>query len=175
MTGVPESETVVGEGIRDIPPPWPVDNATLAARMDRIGMRPVDPDTLDPQRRYVHIDVVIGGKPVTVPADIGIGPGITAPIQTHDPSGVVTVIGEESYSLRALFAIWGVRFTANEIGDVCNEGGRVLRVFVDGRPNVGDLLNIPLVADEGNQEILVVYGTESELPSPLPSSYPFPD
>jgi hypothetical protein len=45
-----------------------------------------------------------------------------------------------------------------------------LKVFVNGKAYKGDPRELPL---EAHQEIVVTYGTDQELPNPIPSSYVF--
>jgi len=44
-------------------------------------------------------------------------------------------------------------------------------VYVDGKLETGNTTTLELFAHE---EIVVTYGTEAELPDPIPSSYTFP-
>ena len=75
-----------------------------------------------------------------------------------------------TYTLGDFFAVWGVRLTPTCLGGYC-AGGRRLRVYVNGRPYQGDPTGLVLAA---HQELVVTFGTAGQLPSPVPSSYPFP-
>jgi hypothetical protein len=75
------------------------------------------------------------------------------------------------FTLGQFFDVWGVRFDAHCIGGACDGNGRALSVFVNGQPIAGDPRAIKL---EAHQEILIALGTPSQLPSPIPSSFPFP-
>jgi hypothetical protein len=46
-----------------------------------------------------------------------------------------------------------------------------LRVFVNGVEVASNLRNVELKA---HQEIVVAYGTDNELPNPVPKAYDFP-
>jgi len=115
----------------------------------------------------------VNGTRVALPAGIGSGDGVFAPIQTSDASGLVRMIGPGDFPLRELFAVWGVHFTANSIGNLCNHGSDVLQVWVNGHHTVGDLLNISLLQDGDHGEVVVAFGTSDQVPSPMPTSYPF--
>jgi hypothetical protein len=65
----------------------------------------------------------------------------------------------------------GVRFTPSCLGGDCADGGRRLRVYVNGAAYQGDPTTLPLAS---HQELVVAFGSASQLPSPIPSTYQFP-
>jgi hypothetical protein len=49
--------------------------------------------------------------------------------------------------------------------------GKRLWVYVDGKPLHGDPTALTLAS---HQELVIAFGTASQLPSPIPSAYRFP-
>ena len=160
--------------------PWPLPAYALT-RIARAGLVPV----LATLRRHdhVHLDVIVDGRHVTVPAGVGLaepddnGPcakGLprvgdcaagdfytaqvaNSPLHTHSASGLIHVESDRpvSFTLGQFFDEWGVRLDARCVGAYCAGGGRQLRVYVNGRRFAGDPRRVVL----GNhQEIAVVYG-----------------
>jgi hypothetical protein len=161
-------------GLQTGPAPWGANTADLAERLRAIGVPPLSPVEGAVVHIHQHLDIFVDGHQVTVPAGVGIDPAAGyAPLHTHDPSGIVHVESPtvRSYTLGEFFAVWGVRFTPACLGGYCAGGGRELRVYVNGRPYQGDPTGLVLAA---HQELVVAFGTAAQLPSPVPSSYPFP-
>ena len=161
-------------GILTGPAPWPPNTADLRARLDAIGL-PALPAESFVLHIHQHIDVFVDGRPITVPALIGINQQeqFLSPIHTHTPDGIVHVESptRRTFSLGQFFDVWGVRFTQTCLGGYCAGSGKSLRVYVDGHLVAGDPRRVELFAHE---EIVVAYGTAAELPNPIPSSYTFP-
>ena len=146
---------------------------------------------------HVHLDVIVDGKKVTVPAGVGLAgagrqrsPARTAgsgsrgdcatrnvfvanvansPIHTHSTSGIIHVEPDRAgtYTLGEFFDEWGVRLDATCVGGYCTGGGQELRVYVDGKRASGDPRSIVLT---NHQEIAVVYGGPGAFGS-VPSTY----
>ena len=76
-----------------------------------------------------------------------------------------------AYTLGEFFGVWGVRLTPSCLGGSCAGGGRELRVYVNGRAYRGDPSTLALAP---HQELVVAFGRPAQLPSPIPSAYPFP-
>jgi hypothetical protein len=150
-------------GLEEGPPPWPAETRRLRARLGAVGVPARAGTTL---HTHQHLDVLVNGKRVIVPAGIGIGEGLISPLQTHDASGVIHVESTtvRSYSLAEFFAVWGVRLTNTCLAGECGEGK--LHFFVDGKPAT-DPNRIVLTH---HQEIAVAFGP---VPKPVPSSYRF--
>jgi hypothetical protein len=167
------SVTVKGPllGMRTSAPPWNAGVTGLRARLGALGFIALEGTTL---HIHEHLDVFVRGRRVTVPADIGIDPNgqFIAPIHTHDDSGLIHIESsvDRAYSLGQLFDVWGVRLTGACLGDLCDSGSDQLRVFVDGKEATGDVSLLRLFK---HAEIVVTYGTQAQLPSPIPSSYGF--
>ena len=80
----------------------------------------------------------------------------------------VEAVADRDFTLGMVFDVWGVRFSQDCLGGYANAGEDVVRVFVDGGPYEGDFRDLSL-ADE--QVIVVAYGTEKELPDPMPARF----
>jgi hypothetical protein len=124
---------------------------------------------------HQHLDLYVHGTQVPLPAGIGVdeGAGFISPIHVHDDTNIIHVESPytATFTLGEFFDVWGVRFTQDCIGSYCTSGDDVLKVFVNGAPYTG---NPRLLALDVHQEIVVSFGTEAELPSPLPATYSFP-
>lgn len=156
------------------PAPWGANVKLLRERLAALGLPAlsVEGTTL---HIHQHLDVFVKGKRVTVPAGIGIDEldGFISPLHTHDTSGVIHVESPavRTFTLGQFFAVWGLRLTPRCLGGYCANGTRALRVFAGGRRVAGDPRRLPLAA---HQEIVVTYGTPSQLPRKVPSNYHFP-
>jgi hypothetical protein len=156
------------------PPPWPPERVQLLARLRAIGIPAL---TAEGQVIHIHqhLDVVVAGKRVVVPAAIGFDAQLRflSPIHTHDATGIIHVESPtvRSFTLGDVFDVWGVRFSRTCIGGECAGHGRELRVYVNGKLVQGDPTAVVL---KSHQEIVVAYGTPKQLPQHVPSSYKFP-
>jgi hypothetical protein len=160
-------------GVLTSPPPWPANAGKLQQRLRAIGL---DPLRAEGQILHIHqhLDLFAEGRRVTIPANIGIDPSgaFLAALHTHDDSGIMHVESPTatSYSLGQFFAVWGVRLDARCIGSLCARGTRRLRAWVNGKALTADPTRIVLAE---HQEIVLTYGTASQHPDPVPSSYDF--
>ncbi len=176
-------------------PSWPIpaDPMTLATQAGLVSE----------QHEYLvthihaHLDLFVDGKPVTIPAGIGIDikaagvrdektPDGTAhsyfvntcqapclsPLHTHDPSGM---IHEESrapnhppYLLGQFFREWGLALDSSCVGKYCRPN-TLVHIYLDGTPFDGDPASIQL---KSHLEIAIVIG---QPPSLTPTSYDFGD
>ena len=144
--------------------------------------------------RHAHLDIIVIGEPVSVPAGIGIAisdPGVKrfetpsgvgygriegcddpciSPLHTHDPSGVIHTEAavERLNSLGQLFDEWGVRLDSQCVGGYCRPTATI-QVFVDGDSYAGDPTDIELTDEK---EIAIVIGSS---PAEIPSTYDFSD
>ena len=138
---------------------------------------PGDYTPANPNRIWtVQMNGVGVGNGVSAYTGVNIGidrtAGFISPLHTHDQSGVIHVESAttRAFSLGQFFDVWGVRFTRECLGGLCDTGSESLRVFVDGHDATGDPRRLELFAHE---EIVVAFGTAAELPSPIPRSYGF--
>jgi hypothetical protein len=157
----------------ETPPPWPAP-ADAAAAVAAAGL-PMLGSEGNVEHIHAHLDVLANGQPVAVPADIGIDikHGTISPLHTHDGSGVIHIESpvKRQFSLGEFFSEWQVSLTPDHIGGLRAGDGKVVRVFVNGKPQTGNPAAIMLGAHD---EIAVLYGT----PRPgetIPSTYQFPE
>ncbi len=152
--------------------PWVAETAHLGERLSAIGL-PGLAEEGTVLHTHQHLDIFIDGAHTDVPAEIGIGTGFISPIHTHDATGIIHVESPtlQAYSLGQFFDIWGLRFTNECIGGYCASESKSLRVYVNGELYQGDPRQIAL---EAHQEIVIAYGTPTELPNPIPKAYEFP-
>jgi hypothetical protein len=170
----PTAVTASLPGVMVTSPPWTAnDGASLAPRLKAIGFPKMTAEG-NVLHIHQHLDIYVHGGKVTVPQGIGIDAGgawLTL-IHTHDSTGIIHVESpiKRNYTLGQFFSVWGLRFSNRCIGNLCDRGPDQLRVYVN-RKRAKDPVGIVL---QEHQEITVTYGTRSELPNPIPSSYRFP-
>jgi hypothetical protein len=163
------------QGMQTTPAPWGSGHDGLLERLKAIGL-PYGPTETLAYHIHDHLAIFVDGKPVTVPALVGIN--TPAPqdqefitvLHTHDDSGIIHIESpvRRDYTLGQFFDVWGVPLTSTSIGGYTNGGTKTLRAFVNGKPVTGDPRTIVLT---NHEEIVVTYGTRAELPKPIPSDY----
>jgi len=160
-------------GIQSGDAPWKSELNYLRDRLKMIGL-PALLEEGTAMHAHQHIDIFIHGKPVPVPAMIGVNvvERYISPIHTHDESGEIHIEAPtvQDYTLGQFFDIWGVRFTAKCIGGYCEDAQNAIKVFINGGPVAGDPRLIGL---SDHEEIVVAYGSAAELPNPVPSEHQF--
>lgn len=123
---------------------------------------------------HSHLDVFVDGKPVAVPAEIGIDlvRQQISPLHTHDTSGVVHIESpvKRDFTLGEFMTEWNVPISKSALGPLKTGGGKELHVYVNGKEQSGDPASLKLGAHD---EIAVVYGTASEKVQ-VPTSYNWP-
>src|SRR6266545_2198754 len=123
---------------------------------------------------HAHLDVLVDGQAVPVPAGLGIDQvrQLIAPLHTHDGSGIVHVESatDVPFTLGQVFTEWGQPLRANAVGPVALGSGRVLRVYRNGQAVTGDPAALVL---HGHDEVVVWVGPADQQPQ-VPSSYKFP-
>ena len=169
--------------------PWaaPADSLRLARAA---GLTPEPAEQLA-YHVHAHLDVFVNGKPVVVPAGIGINihdPGVKSydnpdgskgyggiklcgqpcisPLHTHDTSGVLHTESKTRTPNRLgqLFTEWHVRLDRTCVGGYCRPDS--IEMYVDGKRYRGDPRAIGLT---NLREISIVIGTP---PSSIPSKFP---
>ncbi|MBN9636824.1 MAG: hypothetical protein J0H22_16815 [Actinobacteria bacterium] len=170
-TGLDHSPATVAAGA-DSMPPWPAPTDAAAA-VAAAGLPMLGEEGMV-EHVHTHLDVLVNGRAVPVPARIGIdGTHRTiSPLHTHDSTGVIHVESpaHRQFSLGEFFSEWQVSLSANNIGALRAADGKSLRVFVNGAPQTGNPAAILL---KPHDEIAVVYGTPEHGES-IPSTYNFP-
>lgn len=168
----PPALAAAGEG-RQTAPPWDAPGDAVRFIQDA-GLPPLEAEA-SVVHYHAHLDVIVEGRPVTVPALIGIDEAARriSPLHTHDPSGILHIEapGQDTFTLGQLFIEWDVRLTRDCVGSACAGNGKALRLYVDGRQRSGDPATLILAK---HQEIALVFGDASDSPS-VPSSYDFPN
>ena len=157
----------------DTMPPWPAP-ADARAAVAAAGL-PMLGSEGSVEHIHTHLDVLVDGKPVPVPANLGVDTtrGTMSPLHTHDGSGVIHVEApvKRQFSLGEVFSEWQVSLSADNLGALRAADGKVVRVFVNGTPQTGNPAAIMLGP---RSEIAVVYGAPQPGES-IPSKYDFPE
>ncbi|MQA85676.1 MAG: hypothetical protein GEV03_13880 [Streptosporangiales bacterium] len=159
-------------GQRTTQPPWDLP-ADPVAGAERVGLR-VEPMEGTAKHFHAHLDVLVDGEAVPVPANIGIHPSGTAmsELHTHDQRGVLHIeapSADRRYVLGQLFAEWDVRLDQNHLGGLAADQANGLRAYVDGKLYRGNPAAIELTA---HRQIALVYGPK-DAKVDVPASYNF--
>lgn len=151
---------------------WPAPtNAAAAVRAAGLHMLSSEGQV---EHIHVHLDVIVNGQAVVVPAGIGIDQSTQqiSPVHTHDASGIIHIESPTvtNYTLGEFFSEWAQPLTATNLGPIQATSAEELRFYVNGHKYTGDPANIVLQA---HQEIAAIAGPPGTLTAP-PSSYTFP-
>jgi hypothetical protein len=168
---IPATPAATATG-RNSAPPWAVPaDASAAVQAAGLPMLGAEGTAL---HIHAHLDVIVNGQPVTVPAEVGIDDAAQkiSPLHTHDTTGVIHIESptQAQFSLGQFFTEWQVSLSGDHVGDLTTDATHQLRAYVNGKPVDGDPAAIVLHAHD---EIAVVYGTAAQQQSE-PSSYAFP-
>jgi hypothetical protein len=161
------------QGVLTTDAPWPPNTADLAQRLSVLNL-PAFQD--NPGHHHARLWIYVDGQQEPVAEDIGIGSDVASPLHTHAGSSVPGIIHIESADpnyqsdLGTFFDVWGVRLTQRCMGSYCNTGDAKLQAFVNGEPYEGDPRTIPL---DDQTAIVLAYGTQDQLPDPIPNSFDF--
>jgi hypothetical protein len=154
--------------------PWVAEISNLRERLKDIKL-PALAEEGAALHIHQHLDIYINGKPTPIPAGIGINEeaGFISPIHVHDDTGIVHVESPtvQTFTLGQFFDIWGVKFTQDSIGGYSSQADKILKLFLNGKLYSGDPRMLAL---DSHQEIVIAYGTDKELPNPIPANYIFP-
>jgi hypothetical protein len=159
--------------------PWGLPTYALS-RIGYAGLVPVIGQLV--RHDHVHVDVIVNGRHVTIPAGVGMAeprdhgpcppspdkvgdctPGhvyvadvANSPLHTHSVSGIIHVEPDRkaTYTLGQFFDEWGVRLTGSCLGGYCTGSGEQLRAYVNGRR----VANPRAIVLTNRQEIALVYG-----------------
>lgn len=148
--------------------PWPVNSEQAAERADLIGL-PAEGTT---QHTHTNLQVFVNGVIQPIPANIGIS-GSIASLHTHEQDASLIHVESQTvrdFTLGEFFDVWGVRLTPSCVGAYCNDDEARLRVFVNGVEITGSPRDMVL---EDLDVIVVTYGSEDQLPDPIPSTHDF--
>ena len=156
-------------GVQTTPPPWQPEYAHLGQRLDALGLPGLNENIF-----HIHslMHVYVNGKAVTVPANVGLdtSSGTFSSLHTHDTSGLVHMEADRKYpfTIGQFFAVWGVKFSDDQLGPYRSKGDEQVRAYVNGK-RISDPVNY--VMKEGD-EIAVGYGKPGSFPSNPPGSFP---
>jgi hypothetical protein len=192
-TGVaptPSASSAPSSGGAPAPAPtvlWPAPADPLA-RTVAAGLEPAPKEYLV-NHVHAHLDVFVDGKPIVVPAGIGINTedpkvrtfsdpigygGIElcdrpciSPLHTHGEDGIIHTESEdpEPHTLGQFFAEWGVDLTDTCVGEYC--APTPIAVYVGGERYEGD----PRAVELTDQKVIVV--VVGEPPAVIPSTADF--
>ncbi len=170
-TGLRSPAEVEPVSTADSLPPWPAPVDPAAG--ERAAGLTVLPAEGVVQHIHSHLDILVNGSAVPVPANLGIDVrrGLYAELHTHADSGVLHIESSDKnarFVLGQLFTEWNVQLDATHLGGLEAGNGHQLYVYLDGGPYSGDPAAIRL-ADQ--QEIVLAYG--SRPPTTVPASFDF--
>jgi hypothetical protein len=154
-------------------PPWPLPADPIAgAKAAGLNIAPAEGTAL---HIHTHLDVIVNGKKVSVPANLGISQAGNqlAELHTHDDTGVLHIESPsktKKFTLGEVFSEWNVRLTATQIGGLKADPTHTLTAYVDGKAQPGDPATIQLTA---HREVALVYGAKNAKAN-VPSTYKFP-
>lgn len=120
--------------LRTGPPPWDAPRDAVSY-VDKAGFERLPLDFNGPEPYTVTLTVTVDGKPVQVPAGIGVDRvrAEQAAIHTHGTDGLIYVEAKtkaERPTLNQFFTLWGVRYDARCLADACT----ALTIRVNGQP-----------------------------------------
>jgi hypothetical protein len=154
------------------PAPWDANTTGLKARLAAIGLPALSAEGTV-LHIHQHLDIFVHGKAVAVPANIGISraESFISDLHVHDASGVIHVESPEKkdFNFGQLMDVWGVKFDSTHLGSYSVDSTNKLVLYVDGQP-VTDMRGTKLTA---HQELVLTYGSASELPATIPTTYSF--
>jgi hypothetical protein len=165
----PTNDPVATDATGSVSFPLPSDTpaAVKLAGLPMLGQEMLD------YHIHSHLDVVVDGKAVAVPANIGIDVegGQISPLHTHDATGVIHIEAakKDVFRVGQLFQEWGVTLNKTCLASFCADETHQLLGFDNGQL-VPDPASIPF--DE-HAEIVIWYGPKGSNPQ-VPTSYSFP-
>lgn len=169
--GIPKTPITTASGAATAPP-WAAP-ADAAARIRAAGLPALGTEG-QAMHIHAHLDVIVDGGAVTVPADIGIDTAHNeiSPLHTHDTSGVIHVESPVTadFTLAQFMTEWNVRLSATTLGSLTTGDGKQLKVYVNGRERGGDPGALAL---HDHDEIALVHG-DPNARTTVPSGYAWP-
>jgi hypothetical protein len=175
-------------------PSWPAPSDPMALST-KAGLEATQSEHLN-THTHAHLDVLVDGEAVVVPAGIGVDieaptgiekkktPDGTAteyyvtlcfapclsPLHTHDPSGMLHTESvkdnQEPYTLGQFFTEWDVALDDQCVGEFCRSKTTVV-VYLNGKKYDGDPAKIEL---KSHLEIAIVIGKP---PTIIPDTWEF--
>jgi hypothetical protein len=148
-------------------PPWPAPVPRAAAAGIHAAGLSVSGTGFVVTRYAVHLDVLVAGQVVRVPAGVGRG----APVSTSDESGIIHVASDVQapvFTLGQFFDEWQVALSASRLGGL---SGGTVAAYVNGARFDGDPETVVLAP---HLQIAVSYAPAGRDLVPGPASYVFP-
>lgn len=153
---------------RQIPP------QTQSSQTSRDVVKTCTTDMATQFHIHEHLAILIDGKPVNIPANIGIDvqKNCMSPIHTHDPGGIIHVESpvQIDFTLSDFFYNWGIPFDKTGFADYKVDSTHGLKFYVNGKESQ-DFENLIL---QDTQEITIIYYELDKGPGQLPPAYPWP-
>lgn len=154
---------------------WTANTADLSGRVSALGLPPLTASEILSFHIHQEVEIFVDGAKVTIPQGIGIDEANKqiAVIHTHQTDGVVHVESPKVshvYTLGDFFGVWGLKLTTSCIGGLCAGGDKTLAVYLNGKQVTGDPALVKL---ENHQVVVIAYGTQQQLPNPIPSTFDF--
>jgi hypothetical protein len=159
----------------DSPAPWKAP-ADPSARAKAAGLTMLSAEGTV-EHIHSHLTVTVEGKPVTVPALLGIDEANASisPLHTHDTSGIVHIESpvKTTFTLGQVFTEWDVALATGKIGSYSAASGDTVTTFVDGKPVSGDPAAIALANHEDIDIVVTTSGEKATAPAAFtwPSGY----
>ena len=127
-----------------------------------MGRYRVPPSGTEKFHHHAQLHVYDDGLLVPVPTKIGVAHGRAAGLHTHDPGGVIHIESSRPFpaTLGGFFAIWGVAFGPQQLGNLKNTGDKRVFVLANGKP-VSDPIGYRI--REGDN-IVVAFGRAGSFP-----------
>jgi hypothetical protein len=158
----PASTPSLGAVGRTSSPPWAAP-ADASAAVSAAGL-PMLGEEGNAVHIHAHLDIIVDGAPVPVPADIGVDEARQkiSPLHSHDTTGVIHIespTAPATFTLGQFFAEWQVSLSADHLGGLTTDNTHHLKVYLNGALREGDPAGIILAAHD---EIAIVYGTDAQ-------------
>jgi hypothetical protein len=118
-------------------------------------------DRMEGQRLHIHQHLVIldHGKEVPIPSDVGQRPLTNCLywVHTHTPDGIIHIEApqDRAFTLGDFFQVWGQPLSKNEAATAHAAKGSALKVWVNGKPYLGDPGRIRL---ESHTDVVIEAG-----------------
>jgi hypothetical protein len=143
--------------------PWSLPS-DISAAAAKAGLQMLGQEMLT-VHYHVHLDVIVDGQPVTVPAGIGIDQvqqKISA-LHTHQTDGILHIESATDipFTLGQAFTEWGQPLSATQVGPVAIGSTKALHVFVNAHEVTTDPAKIVL---HSHDEIVVWVGDKNATP-----------
>ncbi len=161
------------QGLQSTPAPWQPEYGSLPERLATLQSFGLPSNGDESYHVHAHLAIYVNGSPVTVPANVAISAAdqIEAPMHTHDTSGVIHIEASQpsnAFTLGAFFDLWGVTFSANQLGSYQDSSGSTVQVYVNGH-RIADPAHYAL---RPHDDIVVGYGTPGSFPHIVAFTWP---